>query len=196
MKKELNWSYTMSLKYCVRFSGSSNYGLKQAARILAEAAAIYGDKFALESASFGPEARSNIARADVIISDEAIDSPRIKVVDFLLVLTQDAFDKYIDDLSAKGIVITDVDIDTFDQPEESVLYKIPFFEIIEKDIEKYSLISIFVLGIFAAISEVVNEKSIKLAIIARTPKLSEKKYMKAFEAGMNTGKEQRIEKNE
>ena len=86
----------MSFRYSVRLSGSSAHGFKQAARILAEAAAIYSNKFAFESASFGSEARSNTARAEVIISDEAIDSPRMESIDFLLVMTQEAYDKYID----------------------------------------------------------------------------------------------------
>ena len=180
----------MSFKYCVRLSGSSKHGFKQAARILAEAVAIYGDKFALESASFGPEARSNTARAEVIISDEAIDNPKIKVVDFLLVMTQEAFDKYIEDLSPEGVVVTDIDIETGEKTCGSKLYQIPFLDIVKTEVEKYSMINIFVLGVFSSLSDVVDEKAIRLAIIARAPKLSESNYLNAFQAGIKAGNQQ------
>ncbi|MBN2072296.1 MAG: 2-oxoacid:acceptor oxidoreductase family protein [Candidatus Krumholzibacteriota bacterium] len=177
----------MSYKYCIRLSGSSNHGLKQAARILAEAAAIYGDKYALESASFGPEARSNIARADVIISDVPVDSPRVQAVDFLLVLTQEAFERHIADLAPGGVVVADIDVETAGSPGEERICKIPFFEVIDRYVDNYSMINIFVLGIFASISDVLEEKSIRLAIMARAPKLSEENYLSAFDAGIKTG---------
>ena len=180
----------MSFKYCVRLSGSSKHGFKQAARMLAEAAAIYGDKFASESASFGPEARSNTARAEVIISDEAIDSPKIKVVDFLLVMTQEAFDKYIDNLSPEGVVVDDIDIETGEKTCGSKLHQIPFLDIVKMEVEKYSMINIFVLGVFSALSDVVDEKAIRLAIIARAPKSSESSYLNAFQAGIKVGNQQ------
>ncbi|MBN2185262.1 MAG: 2-oxoacid:acceptor oxidoreductase family protein [Candidatus Krumholzibacteriota bacterium] len=177
----------MSYKYIVRLSGSSNHGFKQAARILAEAAAIYGNRFASESASFGPEARSSTARAEVIISDEAIDCPKIEAVDFLLVMTQEAFDKYIDDLSPEGIVVADSDIEVGEEYSIKNLFRIPFLDTVKIDVEKYSMINIFVLGVFSALSDVVEEKAIRLAVMARAPKLSEENYLSAFKAGIKAG---------
>ena len=179
----------MSFMYRVRLSGSSNQGFKQAARILAEAAAIYGNKFASESASFGPEARSNTARAEVIISDEAIDCPKIEAVDFLLVMTQEAFDKYVDDLSPEGIVVADSGIETGEKISGRNLYQIPFLDTVKIDVEKYSMINIFALGVFSSLSDVVDEKAIKLAVIARAPKLSEENYLSAFQSGIKTGEQ-------
>lgn len=177
----------MTFKYRVRLSGSGKHGFKQAARILAEAAAIYGNKFASESASFGPEARSNTSRAEVIISDEAIDCPKIESVDFLLVMTQEAFDKYADDISPEGVVVADSGIEIGERISGRDLYQIPFLDIDKIEVEKYSMINIFVLGVFSSLSDVVDEKAIKLAVIARAPKLSEENYLNAFQAGVKAG---------
>ena len=54
-----NLSITMAFQYSIRLCGAGGYGLIQAARILAEAAAIYDNKNAAESCSYGPEARGS-----------------------------------------------------------------------------------------------------------------------------------------
>ena len=80
----------MAFRYSIRFSGGGGQGLIQAARIVAEAAAIYDNKNAAESCSYGQEARGSASRAEIIVSDETIDYRRIDTVDFLLALTQEA----------------------------------------------------------------------------------------------------------
>ena len=63
----------MSFRYEIRLSGSGGQGLILAGKILAEAAAIYDNKNATQSQSYGPEARGGSSRSEVIISDEEID---------------------------------------------------------------------------------------------------------------------------
>ncbi len=179
----------MRFKYNIRLSGSSSHGLVQASRILAEAAAIYDNKYASESSSYGPEARGNAGRAEIIISDEAIDYPKVKVVDFLVVLTQEAFDKYIDDLAPKGLVVADTGIVPGDRPVGRKLFQVPFFDILEREEIKYSMINIFVIGVFNSLSRVISERSIEKAIVARAPKMSERIFLKVYKAGLKTGKE-------
>ena len=71
----------MSYRYEIRLSGEGGQGLVLAGKILAEAAAIYDDKNATQSQSYGPEARGGASRSEVIISDEEIDYP-VVFVDF------------------------------------------------------------------------------------------------------------------
>ena len=63
----------MSFRYEIRLSGEGGQGLVLAGKVLAEAAAIYDDKNATQSQSYGPEARGGASRSEVIISDEDID---------------------------------------------------------------------------------------------------------------------------
>ena len=174
----------MAFRYSIRFSGASGSGLLQAARILAEAAAIYDDKNASESCSYGPEVRGGAARAEIIISDEDIDYPRIDTVDLLIALTQEAYDKSIKDLTPNGIVVADDRIKTGNEIESRKIYSVPFADIAEKECERPSMINIVTLGFFAGVSEIISEKSIRQAILSRAPKTSEAIYMKAYEAGL------------
>ncbi len=80
----------MSQRYEIRFSGAGGQGLILAGVIMAEAASIYDGKQAVQSQSYGPEARGGASKSEVIISDTAIDYPKATVVDALLALTQEA----------------------------------------------------------------------------------------------------------
>ena len=74
----------MSFRYEVRLSGEGGQGLVLAGKVLAEAAAIYDDKNATQSQSYGPEARGGASRSEVIISDDDIDYPKAVDIDLLL----------------------------------------------------------------------------------------------------------------
>ena len=71
----------MSKRYEIRFSGAGGQGLITAGIILAEAASIIEGKHAVQSQSYGPEARGGASKSEVIISDSPIDYPKATIVD-------------------------------------------------------------------------------------------------------------------
>ncbi|MEA3297607.1 MAG: 2-oxoacid:acceptor oxidoreductase family protein [candidate division Zixibacteria bacterium] len=175
----------MVFRYSIRFSGTGGQGLIQAARILAEAAAIYDNKNAAESCSYGPEARGSACRAEIIVSDEMIDYPKVDSVDLLMALTQEAYDKYINDVKPNGVVVTDSQVNTGDILEGRDLFSVPFAEIVERECDRSDMINIVVLGFFTRVSNVISSKSIRHAILARVPKMSEDSFIEAYEVGLN-----------
>jgi len=174
----------MAFRYNIRLSGAGGQGLIQAARILAEAAAIYDDKNAAESCSYGPEARGSASRAEIIISDEAIDYPKVESVDLLMALTQEAYDKYIKDVGPTGVVVTDHHVKTNKEVEGRKLFSVPFAEIADEECGRPGMINIVALGVFTHVSGIVSEKAIRQAILARVPKTSEDINIRAYEAGL------------
>ena len=70
----------------VRLAGEGGQGMILAGIILAEAAAIFDGKNAVQSQSYGPEARGGASKAEVIIADGAIDYPEVIQADVLLIL--------------------------------------------------------------------------------------------------------------
>jgi 2-oxoglutarate ferredoxin oxidoreductase subunit gamma len=88
----------MGFRYEIRLSGEGGQGLVLAGKILAEAAAIYDERNATQSQSYGPEARGGASKSEVIISDGEIDYPKAEKLDLQLALTQEALDKYWKDL--------------------------------------------------------------------------------------------------
>src|SRR5665647_501001 len=87
-------------------TGTGGQGLILAGIILAEAAVLDG-KQAIQTQSYGPEARGGASRAEVIISDEPIDYPKVQKADTLLAMSQEAFNKYGGSIGAEGILVVD-----------------------------------------------------------------------------------------
>ena len=94
------------MKQNFRFSGTGGQGLITAGIILAEAALLDG-LLAVQSQSYGPEARGGSSKAEVIISDKPIRFGRVTHPDTLLVMSQEAADKFSEDCDASSLIITD-----------------------------------------------------------------------------------------
>ena len=94
----------------IRLSGSGGQGLILAGIILAEAAIIDG-KNAVQTQSYGPEARGGASRSEVIISNGSIDYPKVSKSDILLALTEEAVIKYKGSLKEDGLLILDSSIE-------------------------------------------------------------------------------------
>ena len=90
----------------LRLSGSGGQGLILIGIILAEAA-ILDNKLAIQSQSYGPEARGGASKAEVIISEKAIHYPKVTEPDLVLAMTQEAAQKYHSDLKPEGTLIVD-----------------------------------------------------------------------------------------
>ena len=178
----------MALRYEVRLSGEGGQGLVLAGKVLAEAAALYDDKNATQSQSYGPEARGGASRSEVIISDEEIDYPKAVNIDFLLALTQEACDKYVHDLKSDGILLVDSD-NVENIPEGSfTTYSVPIVKVAREEVGRALVANIVALGVFTAVSKVVTRESMELAIRARVPKGTEELNLRAFKAGLEEGK--------
>ena len=176
-------------RYDVRLSGSGGQGLILAGKILAEAAAIYDGHNAVQTQSYGPEARGGASKAEVVIKDGEIDYPKAMDLDLLLSLTQESCTKYSDDLKGDGILIVDSEM-VPDPPKGTFkIYAAPITSIASKKIGKVVVTNIVALGILTRISGVVSEESMRKAILARVPKGTEEVNMKAFDEGWKAGEE-------
>ena len=176
-------------RYEIRLSGSGGQGLILAGKILAEAAAIYEGRNAVQTQSYGPEARGGASKAEVVISDGEIEYPKAIELDLLLALTQESCLKYFPDLKKGSILIVDSSA-VKDLPDgDYKVYAAPITEIAVEKVGKAVVTNIVALGILTRISGVVSEESMKKAILARVPKGTEELNMKAFNEGVKTGKE-------
>jgi len=178
----------MGFRYEVRFSGAGGQGLILIGKILAEAVALYDNKNATQSQSYGPEARGGASKSEVIISDEEIDYPKATRIDFLLALTQKACDKYSHSLKKGGILLVDSRF-VKDVPQGPFkIYRAPIIDTAEKEIGNRVVANIVALGIFAKLSGVVSKEAIEKAVLSRVPKGTEKLNLRALSAGVEIAK--------
>jgi 2-oxoglutarate ferredoxin oxidoreductase subunit gamma len=173
----------MSGRYELRFSGAGGQGLILAGVIMAEAASIYDGKQAVQSQSYGPEARGGASKSEVIISDGPIDYPKATVVDALLALTQESCDKYSHDLKEGGVLLIDSDL-VKNEPKGN--FKVTKFNIIntaKNDVGREIVANIVALGAMVALTGVVSRESAEKAVLARVPEAFLELNKKAFNMG-------------
>ena len=172
----------------VRFSGSGGQGIILAGVILAEAAAIYDDKNAVQSQSYGPEARGGASKSEVIISDGDIDYPKATHIDILLALTQVACDKYVSDMKNDAVLIVDSDEVTKIPDGDFSAYGVPIFRFAEEKIGKRIVGNIIALGLVVGLTQVVSRKAIEEAVLSRVPRGTEELNLKALDLGFEEAK--------
>lgn len=177
----------MSDRYEMRLSGSGGQGLILAGRILAEAVAIYDKRNAVQTQSYGPEARGGASKAEVVISDGEIDYPKAMNLDLLLALTQISCTKYYHDLKKGGILIVDSGVVTELPEGDYKIYLAPITDVAVERVGKIVVMNIVALGVITKISGVVSEESMRKAILARVPQGTEELNMKAFDEGLGLG---------
>lgn len=164
-----------------RLSGSGGQGLLLAGIVLAEAA-ILEDKFAIQTQSYGPEARGGSSKAEVVISASDIDYPKATDPDFLLALTQDAYKVY-GKLQGKGLIIVDSSV-ILDPAIKARTTSLPILETAEKVIGKKVVANIVALGVLGGMSGIVAADTLEKAVINRVPKGTEELNIKALRAGL------------
>jgi 2-oxoglutarate ferredoxin oxidoreductase subunit gamma len=176
-------------RYEMRLSGSGGQGLILAGKILAEAVVIYDGRNAVQTQSYGPEARGGASKAEVVVADGEIDYPKVLDLDLLLALTQVSCTKYSADLKAGGTLIVDSGL-VKDLPKgDYKIYRAPITEIAVKKVGKAVVTNIVALGILTKISRVASEDAVRKAILSRVPKGTEELNMKAFDEGLKAGED-------
>lgn len=170
------------MKHNFRFSGTGGQGLITAGIILAEAAILDG-KEAVQSQSYGPEARGGSSKAEAIISDEPIRFGRVVCPDVLLTMSQEAANKYTSDCSKDSIVVTD-SLFVKDVPG---VYKeridLPITHTATSVCGKALFANIVALGAIVALTHCVSDEALEKAVLSRVPKGTEEANKKALKAG-------------
>lgn len=164
-----------------RLSGSGGQGLILAGIILAEAA-IREEKEAVQSQSYGPEARGGSSKSEVIISNQPIHYPKVTQPDLLLAMTQEALDKYSSDLHNDSTLLLD---STFVQqaPDRPNVHLIPITRLAKDTLGKELFANIVALGAITKLSGAVSFSALKEAVLARVPHGTEDANVKALELG-------------
>ncbi|MGL6107077.1 2-oxoacid:acceptor oxidoreductase family protein [Romboutsia sp.] len=169
------------MKIEIRLSGSGGQGLILAGIILAEGA-IISNLNAVQSQSYGPEARGGASKSEVIISEKSINFPKIINSDILISLTQKSFNEYCSHIKKGSVVIVDSSIEVGDLKEVTI-YKAPILQTAKEVVKKSMTANIVTLGVLSNLIPQINSEHIKLAISNRVPRGSEELNIKAFEEG-------------
>lgn len=165
----------------LRLSGSGGQGVITAAIILA-AAAVDEGKQAVQSQSYGPEARGGASKSEVIIDDAPIYHSHVLVPDLVLAMTQKAADKYYKDLNPDGLLVLDEQL-VPNVPDFPHVVRIPITKIAIEKVGKPLFANIVALGALVRLTGIVSFEAIKKAVANRVPPHTVEQNMKALELG-------------
>ena len=146
----------------IRFGGVGGQGIVLAGRLLGKAAALHDGKEAVCTQTYGPEARGGASRADVVISDEAVDYPFVIEADVLALLFQEAYAKFRPCLAPDGLLIVDTGLVRPDEDDEAVC-GLPATEIAEKLGNRLTT-NVVILGYLVEKTGVVSREALQEAI--------------------------------
>jgi len=165
----------------IRLAGEGGQGMILAGIVLAEAAAIYDGKNAVQTQSYGPEARGGASKAEVIISEGEIDYPKVISADALVVMSQEACDKYAAALKKSGLLI--VDEEKVGRVPTSRAVQVPITRLALEATGKTITANVVALGVLVGLTQIVSRQAIEKAVAARAPQGTQDMNRAALAAG-------------
>jgi 2-oxoglutarate ferredoxin oxidoreductase subunit gamma len=171
----------------IKFGGFGGQGVILAGIIIGRAASIYDDKFATLTQSFGPEARGSACSAQVIVSDRTILYPYVTRPEILLVMSQEACNKFLPETTDMATIIIEEDLVKPKGLKPGMrLYSIPATRLAE-ELGRKMILNIVMVGFFTSVTKLVNHEAVREAVKASVPPGTENMNLKAFERGYQYG---------
>ncbi len=173
----------------VRLAGFGGQGIIRAGLILATAACIHESKNAVQTQSYGPESRGGACKSEVVISEEAIDYPKVIEPNILVVMSQPAYDSYAGTLKKGGVLLLDPDMvpKRNHNDVDTQVFMVPATKIAEQ-LGKTIVANVVMLGALVAVTNLVSLESFRKSLLSNIPKGTEKLNLSALEKGYEYGK--------
>ena len=171
----------------VRLTGFGGQGIILSGYIVGKAAAIHDRKQATFTQSYGPESRGGACSAQLVISDEPVHYPHLIHPDVLVVMSQEAYDRYIPELEGRGLLLFDEDLVEVGELSEGIrALHIPATRLAE-ELGRKIVANIVMLGFLSAITDLVSVRAMREAVRTSVPAGTEELNLRAFEVGYKYG---------
>jgi 2-oxoglutarate ferredoxin oxidoreductase subunit gamma len=172
----------------LRVAGLGGQGVILSAMIIGRAASIHAGRYATLIQAFGPEARGSACSAQVIVSDEPIGYPYVRALDLLVVMSQDAYEKFLPELKPDGMLLYESEL----VPEPTGLGPgrrmagIPATRLAE-EIGRRMVMNIVMTGFFAGVTGLLPPEAVEKAVRESVPAGTEDLNLMAFRRGLEYG---------
>jgi 2-oxoglutarate ferredoxin oxidoreductase subunit gamma len=166
------------------FGGFGGQGVVTAGFITGRAVVVYDGKEATLTQVYGPEARGSACYSGVVVSEGEISYPYLLNPEVMVIMSQEAYEKFLPRLKEGGILVVDSTIVKPDkQAEKHRLYRVPATGIAEK-MGTRVVANVVMLGFLGVIWDAVSVEALLEAVKARVPKKYLELNIKAFHTGV------------
>jgi 2-oxoglutarate ferredoxin oxidoreductase subunit gamma len=171
----------------IKFGGLGGQGVILGGIIVGKAAALFDDKHSCLTQAFGPEARGSACSAQVVVDTDPILYPYVHNPHVMVVMSQDAFNKFTPELRKDGILLIEEDlVKVSNLPPTVKVYGVPATRYAE-ELGRKMVLNIVMVGFFAAVTGLISEKAAREAVADSVPPNTIDLNMKAFEKGFKHG---------
>lgn len=161
-------------------TGTGGQGIVLAGVILADAA-IRDGKYAVQTQSYGPEARGGASSSEVIVSNAEIDYPAVIEADVMLCMSQSACDKHYQRLKRNGLLIVDT----------AYVQRTPTTRAVRANLTGWAVevtgreitASVLALGFLVGLTGLTSRPALEQAVLARTPASTRQMNLDAIARG-------------
>jgi len=167
----------------IRFAGFGGQGLLLAGIVLGRTATIYQDLQATQTQSYGTEARGGASRCDVVIDDVEITFTGVTKPDIFVVMSQEAYNRYIGMVKKGGVVFYESDLVKIDDLERIKHFPVSATKIAIDTLGKSVVANIVMLGAMVEGTKILDADQVKACIKKSVPPGTEELNLKAFDLG-------------
>jgi 2-oxoglutarate ferredoxin oxidoreductase subunit gamma len=173
----------------LQFCGFGGQGIVLSAVVFGSAATTQAGLEAVQTQSYGSEARGGECQAELIISEQPIDSPLADQVDILVARSQPAFERYVDRVRPGGTVILDPQL--VDHPEcgDFEVLEVPAAEIASQ-MGNQIVANMVTLGYLQQASGLLSAADLDEAIRSTVPEMFVELNLLAAERGRALAREE------
>jgi 2-oxoglutarate ferredoxin oxidoreductase subunit gamma len=174
-------------KNTVKIAGFGGQGVVLASIILGRAALVDG-KHSTQTASYGSESRGGECKSEVVISQDEIDYPLVDKVQTLVVMSQPALSKYVEDLLPGGTLLVDPDmVKRIPEREDVNIIQIPATRTAE-DLGRRIVANMVMLGALQEKTKIVSREALLQAVKENVPAKTIDLNSKAIKEGIRLAK--------
>lgn len=171
----------------IRIAGFGGQGVILSAVVLGKAASIYENGFATMTQNFGPEARGGACSAQLVLSDSPVLYPYVTRPDILVVMSQEAYNRFAPELKPEGLLIVEEDlVRVSNHMRDLQVYSIPATRFAE-ELGKRMVLNSVMVGFFTAVTKLLSADAVRQAVADSVPPGFRELNLKAFEKGFEYG---------
>ena len=145
-------------------AGFGGQGVLLAGEVLANAFMI-DDKNVTWYPSYGAEMRGGTVNCTVVMSDEDVSAVQKSKAEFIIVLNQASFDKFISWVKPNGIMIVNSSLVNVKKSREDIRYvSVPITQIAQEKLGNIKISNILALGVLSKVSGLISLETLGKAL--------------------------------
>jgi len=171
----------------VRIAGFGGQGVILSAIVIGKAACLVEGGYSTMTQSFGPEARGGACSAQVILSDRPVLYPYVTRPDILVVMSQEAYNRFTPELKENGMLVVEQDlVRVSDLPAGVRVHSVPATRLAE-ELGKRMVLNVVMVGFFGAVAGLLRPEALRQAVADSVPPAFRELNLNAFDKGFEYG---------